>query len=278
MMPLHTEQVSGASGRARTTNRNGATAMSAGNKLFVFLLTMLLAATSAAAEGPRPPCGNSPLPAYPPSSGPPVVLSETVTSWVPPACLGWDGRAPGLLVVIVGRMRETGGATALLTRFGSVSQLRGVRYWSVTDRGWRTLITDAFAVSDAVGRRRRNDFRAEEMLPGIPLYMSEGDSRSSGPVIYRMRILSHTAGRVVVSVSNASSMRASMITLFAPGELQTTYFLDQLAPDDWGYYAISGATTGLLTGGHVASFVNRAVGFYRYFVGIPTDQDPPVAR
>ena len=73
-------------------------------------------------------------------------------------------------------------------------------------------------------------------------------------------------------------MRASMITLFAPGELQTTYFLDQLGPNDWGYYGMSGAATGLLTGGHVASSVNRAVAFYRYFVGIPTDQEPPVAR
>lgn len=125
--------------------------------------------------------------------------------------------------------------------------------------------------------RRRDDFRAEEMLPGRPLYTSERDSRSSGPVIYRMRVLSRTPGRVVVSVSNASPVRASMITLFAPGELQSTYFLDQLGPDEWGYYGISGAATGLLTGG-VASAVNRAVAFYRYFVGIPTDQEPPVAR
>jgi hypothetical protein len=28
----------------------------------------------------------------------------------------------------------------------------------------------------------------------------------------------------------------------------------------------------------VASSINRAVALYRYFVGIPTDQDPPVPR
>ena len=258
--------------------RNGTVRVNVGIKLFAFLLTVLLAETAAAAEGPRPPCGNSPLPAYPATAGSPVVQSETVTNWIPPACLGWDGPAPRLLVAIAGRVHESGGATALLARFGSVSRLRGVRYWSVTDRAWQTLITDAFAVEDAIGSRRRDDFRAEEMLPGVPLYMTERDSRSSGPVIYRMRVISRTPGRVVVSVSNASAMRASMITLFAPEELQTTYFLDQLGPDDWGYYGMSGAVTGLLTGGHVASSVNRAVAFYRYFVGIPTDQEPPVAR
>ena len=113
--------------------------MNAGVKLVVFLLTVLLAETAAAAEGPRPPCGNSPLPAYPVTTGSPVVQSETVTNWVPPACPGWDGPAPRVLVAVAGRLRESGGVAALLARFGSVSHLRSVRYWSVTDRSWRTL-------------------------------------------------------------------------------------------------------------------------------------------
>jgi uncharacterized protein DUF6675 len=256
---------------------NGSGTIKSATKLFVFLLTALLAETAAASEGPRPPCGNSPLPSYPMTAGPPVVQSETVTNWAQPACLGWDGPAPKLIVAIAGRLRESGGAAALLARFGAVSRLRGVRYWSVTDRAWRTLITDAFAVEDVAGRRRRDDFPANEMILRNTLYMSERDSRSSGPVIYRMRVLSSTRERVVVSVSNASPVRASMITLFARGELQTTYFLEQLGPNDWGYYGISGVATGLLTGG-IASSVNRAVAYYRYFVGIPTDAEPPAAR
>jgi hypothetical protein len=161
--------------------RNRTAPVNAGIRLFVVLLTMLIAETVAAAEGPRPPCGNSPLPAYPASAGLPVVQSKTVTNWIPPACLGWDGPAPKLLVAVAGRLHESGGMAALLARFGSVSHQRGVRYWSVTDRAWKTLINDAFAVEDAAGSRRRGDFSTEEMLPGIPLYTAERDSRSSGP-------------------------------------------------------------------------------------------------
>jgi hypothetical protein len=245
---------------------------------FVVLLTVLLPGTAAAAEGPRPPCGGSPVPAYPASVNSPMVWSQTVTDWAPPACLGWDGAAPTLLVAVAGRLRERGGAAALLARFGAVSRLRGVRYWSVTDQAWLPLITDAFAVADAAGSHRRGDFQPEEMLPGVPLYTAERDSRSSGAVIYRMRVIARTPDRVVVSVANASPVRAMLLTLFAPAELQTTYFLDRLGPDDWGYYGLSGATTGLLTGGHAASFINRAVAAYRHFVGIPTDQEPPAAQ
>ena len=42
--------------------------------------------------------------------------------------------------------------------------------------------------------------------------------------------------------------------------------------------AFSGAATGLLTGGHPASWINRAIAFYRHFAGIPTDVEPPAVR
>jgi hypothetical protein len=183
-----------------------------------------------------------------------------------------------LLVAIAGRLHEPGGADALLARFGAVSRIRGVRYWSVTDQAWQTLIHDAFAVTDAVGTNRRGDFLPEELQPGIPFYSAERDGRSSGIVIYRMLVTARTPNRVVVRVVNTSPVRASLVTLFRPGELQTTYFLDRLGQDDWGYFGLWGVTTGLLTGGHPASVINRAVALYRHFVGIPTDQEPPAAR
>ena len=82
----------------------------------------------------------------------------------------------------------------------------------------------------------------------------------------------------MVSVVNASPVRTLLVTLFAPGALQTTYFLDRLGPDEWGYFGLWGITTGLLTGGHTASSINRAMALYRHFAGIPTDQEPPAAR
>jgi len=40
----------------------------------------------------------------------------------------------------------------------------------------------------------------------------------------------------------------------------------------------TGTTANRLIAGNESSSLNRAVAFYRYFVGIPTDQEPPAAR
>ena len=91
-------------------------------------------------------------------------------------------------------------------------------------------------------------------------------------------MLARAADRIALTIVNESPVRASLVTLFGPGELQTTYFLDRLGPDEWGFYGFWGLTTGLLTSGHTASAINRAVAIYRHFVGIPTDKEPPAAR
>src|ERR1700712_3882025 len=109
------------------------------------LLMALLLTGAVAQEDLRPPCGSTSVPAYPDAVGTPKVQSKTVTGWVAPACLGWDGPSPTLLVAITGRLHAPGGADTLLERFGAVSRIKGVRYWSVTERVWKTLILDAFA-------------------------------------------------------------------------------------------------------------------------------------
>jgi len=40
----------------------------------------------------------------------------------------------------------------------------------------------------------------------------------------------------------------------------------------------TGKNANRLITGNESSAVNRAVAFYRYLVGIPTDQEPPAAR
>jgi hypothetical protein len=244
----------------------------------IVLLVGLLFRGAEAADGPRPPCGSPPLPAYPTSTSAPTIQSRTVAGWTPPTCLDWDGPAPTLLVVIAARLHESGGPDALLARFGAISRLAGLRYWSVTAQAWQTLIQDAFAVTDATGTSRREDFRLEELRSGLPLYAAQRDGRSSGIVIYRMRVIARTSDRIAVSVVNVSPVRASVVTLFRPGELQATYFLDRLGTDEWGYFGVWGVTTGLFTGGHAASSINRAAALFRHFVGIPSSQEPPAAQ
>jgi hypothetical protein len=70
------------------------------------------------------------------------------------------------------------------------------------------------------------------------------------------------------------------VTLFHPGGLQSIYFLDRESENAWRYYSIvrTGKNANGLIAGNEASAINRAVAFYRYVVGIPTDQEPPAAR
>jgi len=95
-----------------------------------------------------------------------------------------------------------------------------------------------------------------------------------------MHIAKASVDRLVVDVENVSTIRYLLITLFHPGEIQSAYFLDRESQDVWRYYSIvrTGTNANRLFAGNESSAVNRAVAFYRYLVGIPTDQEPPAAR
>lgn len=227
----------------------------------------------------RPPCGGPPLPSYTAPVEPPRIRSAQVESWTAPSCAGWASVRSTLLVGVAGSLRHGGEADVLLAAFGRVSTLRGTRYWSVSDHGWRTLVTDAAALVGVDPARRRPDFIPAEMTEGSSLYFVQADSRSSGQVVYRMRVLEKRPDRLVVAIDNASPVRLLLLTLFAPGDLQSTFFLERLSGADvWGYYGLWGIRTNALTSGHEGSSVNRAVAMFRHIAGIPTDQEPPAAR
>jgi hypothetical protein len=181
-------------------------------------------------------------------------------------------------VALAGSFHHEGEANDLLAAFGRISSLRGIRYWSVGDRGWRTLVTGAVALDGPGTRRRRADFEPAEMSRGADLYFAQKDSRSSGEVIYRMRVLEDGPDRVAIAVENTTSVRFLLVPLFAPGDLRCTSYLERLFSGMWGYYALWGIRSDAQTSGHEASSVNRALAFYRHVAGIPTDQEPPAAR
>jgi hypothetical protein len=58
--------------------------------------------------------------------------------WVPPACTGWSART-GVLVAVAGQFRYTGTADDILLEAGAISTLKGIRYWSVTEKKAREL-------------------------------------------------------------------------------------------------------------------------------------------
>src|ERR1051325_9594239 len=118
----------------------------------------LLKILPAFADVPQPPCaGGAPVPQY---ADPPAVRTWSGVDL--PACLHWNGKAR-LVVALAGRFHHEGDVDALLQRFGAVSSMRGLRYWSVTDKAWRVLITHAASV-------RGRDFTPEELKRGEDLY------------------------------------------------------------------------------------------------------------
>jgi hypothetical protein len=252
----------------------------------VILLLLLAAvlfgeATNHVDSGPVPPCGSTTVPPYPDADKSPAVKawdrSALANDWTPPACTGWA--APGFttLVGTAALFRHNSGVEGLLRRIGAISELAGVRYWSTTHKRWQTLIVSAYALSGPAGGRRK-DFSPDEITEDKSLYFQQEDNLS-GKAIYRMHIQSISTDRLVFDTENISTMRYFLLPIFRAGEMQSIYFFERESQDVWRFYSIArtGANASKLTGGHAASYINRAVAFYRYLAAIPTDQEPPAS-
>jgi hypothetical protein len=241
----------------------------------------VLLSGSADGAGPQPPCGAESIPPYPDLQHSPATKvwdrSSLGRDWTPPACLGWS--APGFttLVSTVARFHATG-MEGLLQRIGGISGLTGMRYWSTTHQSWRTLIVSASAVAGPRGGARP-DFSAADLATGSTRYFQQSDSLS-GKATYKMQMVSVSSDRLIFETENVTGLHYMLVPLFPPHELQAIYFLERESPDTWRYYSIArtGKDASSLAAGHDASAVNRAVAFFRYFAGIPTDQEPPAAR
>ena len=236
-----------------------------------------------AALGPQPPCGKESIPAYPRLDDPAIVKSWSESDfgrdWKPPVCTGWAAVGFTTLVTTVARFRHVTQAEGLLRRIGAISELAGVRYWSTTHKRWQTLVVDAYALTALRPEKRREDFRPDEMKDGNVLYFEQVDNLS-GKGIYRMHIVEASADRLVFDVENVSTMRYLLIPILRPGEMQSIYFLDRESENVWRFYSIVriGKNANQMLTGNESSAINRAVAFYRYMVGIPTEQEPPAAR
>ena len=62
--------------------------------------------------------------------------------------------------------------------------------------------------------------------------------------------------------------------MFDAGDLQSIFIFERIFPDAWGYYSLSGIREKGITsmGDYQKSYINRATGMYRHFIGVPTDQ------
>jgi hypothetical protein len=250
--------------------------------LIVFTAVLCSGPSGHAAFGPQPPCGIATFPPYPSLEKSPVVTvwdrAELGRDWPPPACTGWTYSGFATLVVTVARFPHTSGVEGLLRRVGTISERTGIRYWSTTHKQWQTLVIKAYALSEPLGDRRRKDFSPVEMTEGRSLYFQQEDNLS-GKAIYRMRIRGASPDRLVFDTENISTIWYYFIPVFSPGEIQSIYFFERESQDIWCYYSIARTSRNAspLTTGNEASAINRAVAFYRYLAGIPSDKEPPAA-
>jgi hypothetical protein len=235
--------------------------------------------TAIAEPSPQPPCGVQPFPEYAqPGRAPNFhVWSEGKLrkQWMPPACTGWTPK-DGTLVAIASQFRFLGNVDGLVSRFGRISILRGLRYWSVTDNSWQTLITNASALDGPDLARPRADFTVIEMQGGADLYFTETDNRSTRPIIYRMRVTTAST-HIVVAIENITPVQMFLLKVFGPGELQSVHFLTQIAPGLWSYYGLTrtGGAIGTFIGVKEESYVNRALALYSHFTDTPIDPVRP---
>ena len=243
-------------------------------------------AFSAPESRPELPCENVPFPSWSELDKQPVTKfwdgGELGRDWMPPTCSGWTARGFSTLVATAGRFRGSSGITDIHRRVGSISKFEGLLYWSTTHKRWQTMIVDAHAMTGPTKGQRRTDFSTDEISAGSVLYYQQSDNLS-GKALYRMHIITATSDRLVFETKNISTMRYLLIPLFHPGDLQSIYFLDRedTGPKNvWRYYSLArtGRDASSLVTGHEASSVNRAVAFYRYLAGIPTDTEPPAER
>jgi len=245
----------------------------------IVALLVPFASEAFAKTPPGVPCGVDPYPAFANDEARPNFEvwtdDELPSGWTPPACTNLHLNGPRLLIAVAGTFRTNSSSDALAARFAAISATKGVKYWSASDKDWRVLIEDAAALT--ADRQRRADFTVEELMSSQDLYFGQQDNRSSSFVVYRLRVSEITADRLSIAIENVSDARFFGISIFEPGDLQSFYIL-QRNSDGWAYYNLNIVTNVSIFGGAPkSSYVNRAMAFYRHFVGLPTDQEPPAA-
>jgi hypothetical protein len=219
---------------------------------------------------------------FAPLNAPPIAQATRVSNGAaPPAGASCFGKSDSAVtwITVASMIQTSDSRDTFIERFGSVSALSGVQYWSTTEQKWRPLVLSASAIASVNSRLPRADYSLAELVTGEDRFYSMTDSRSGRAVTYRLRLSQSQPTGLVVDIANVDAIKQWGITLYAPGGLHTLYFLQKRAPDILAYYSITRVLpNSFLAEGHEKSYINRAVAVYRHIVGLRTDAEPPAAR
>ena len=248
--------------------------------LLCSLFNIAITEASETTTGPVLPCPGSSahtIPGYgEPDTQPKVSVWRDIELDGAGSCLGSVTGRFELVIALAGRFESSESLADIAQRIGSVSAIRKLKYWSITDNQWRLLSTDAFAVRDASNPVQREDFSATEVLSGNTLLFFRDDSRSTGQTLYAARAIAVSDDLLVLETHNVTAIRMLLLTLFEADELHSIHYLQRETGDRWNYYGLTAARKlGLFS--DQRSFINRAAAYFRHLAGQPTDGAPPLA-
>jgi hypothetical protein len=233
--------------------------------------------------GPMPPCdAGAVYPPYGDVDGKPLYTTWhdrdlQKLGWQPPACLGWSGDSR-LVAALAARFHGANSLEAVAAPLAAVSRYPAIKFWAITKRDWRPIALDAWAVDGPQATTRIADPPLGALQPGRDFYYAE-DAEMAGRAVYKMRVLQHTADRLVFETENVSPIKIAILTVFEPGALQVATFLDRIDADTWGLYEITRASqqSSSMVSGYGSSYLNRLEAIRRLLAGVPMDRDPPLA-
>ncbi len=232
-----------------------------------------------AAAAPASMCGNAPPPAYPAADQP-----AQVHSWLRgghqdgalPDCSGLRTQDFELLVRVTARFASPLDAAAMLGRLGRVSALKGMAYWSFTEKKRQLLIRESFAIDHPGAMKPRADFSVAELRSAAALYFAQSDNRAAALVPYSLQLLQAGPERLALRVENIGDLRYMGFKLVAAHEMQWLMMLEPLAQGLWGYRSLLGICH-LGMGGaeqHRLSNLARCVAMFDHLAGRQTDIEP----
>jgi len=226
-----------------------------------------------------PVCPNKEAVAFPPFAQ--VGTPPTVATWKGLTRLSEECyialQSPAeLTVAFASLFTHSGSIEDIAKRLGAISTTQDLRYWSVTDRDWRQLVSEAYALKTDNAKTIRPDFTDQEILSGKTLFFAQNDTRSWGLNTYSLKAISSSPDHLVLESHNSSSVRLGPITLFDPGDAMSVLFIDRLRNSTWRYFSLSVIQSSPLPL-REKSVINRQAAFYRLLIGQMPDKEPAVA-
>ena len=168
----------------------------------------------------------------------------------------------------------------IIERLARVSDLEQLRYWSTSRQTWRRLYDVAHAVRSADDLTRIPDPEPADLVEGASFHSLQDDNDPVSAVVVTMTIRQRREDSLLATFRNATSGRFLGLRVLPAGSAESMLHLHRTDRGTLLLRLVSRTTADLPVWmlPSTNSHANRAVAFYRYLAGIPTDQEPPARR